>query len=556
MLLATSGLLVAGLINTALSQYFLLALEGITTLLSKYHEGVEISYKEPRICETTPGVKSYSGYFHLPPGLLSDIAGEQQDYPMNTSFWCSESRKDPHNAPLSIWLNGGPGGSSLMGLLQELGPCFVNSDSNSTYLNPWSWNNEVNMLFLDQPEHVGFSYDTLSNGTWGFQAEDVGASNIILGNFSNGVPEQNATHLVGTFSSQNVNTFSFEFPAYTTNNNRISLWYESYGGHYGPAFFNFFRQQNQKIANGSISEPGTKYIHLDTLGIINGLVDMLKQFTSWPNMAYNNTYGIEAINKTIYDEMMYTINERGCLERLEKCQKAIEKHDPGSGRNIDDIEEFCGPDKYCNYNDSVGSYQNFSKAYNHAFYNIARSRADNFPHPILTAILASTGKAFEATYDIVHGGYLQEISELLESGVKVAFVYGDRDFACNLMGGETISLAINYTGTKQFHAAGYTPILSPGVGIGGQVRQYGNLSFSRVYQAGHQLPSYQPEMACSIFRRSIFNKDIATSVVPWVHPRRGISRMLYHRHPNPYAMSFTHRLALRSNGKRSRMEKQ
>jgi hypothetical protein len=58
-------------------------------------------------------------------------------------FWFFESRKDPHKAPLSIWLNGGPGGSSMMGALSENGPCFVNDDSNSTRLNPWSWNNEV-----------------------------------------------------------------------------------------------------------------------------------------------------------------------------------------------------------------------------------------------------------------------------------------------------------------------------------------------------------------------------------------------------------------------------
>ena len=65
-------------------------------------------------------------------------------------FWYFEARKDPANAPLSLWMNGGPGGSSLIGLLQENGPCFVGNDSNSTYLNPWSWNNEVNMLYIDQ----------------------------------------------------------------------------------------------------------------------------------------------------------------------------------------------------------------------------------------------------------------------------------------------------------------------------------------------------------------------------------------------------------------------
>ena len=41
-------------------------------------------HAQPGICETTPGVKSYAGYVHLPPGFLSDAIGEPQDYPINT----------------------------------------------------------------------------------------------------------------------------------------------------------------------------------------------------------------------------------------------------------------------------------------------------------------------------------------------------------------------------------------------------------------------------------------------------------------------------------------
>ena len=75
---------------------------------------------QPGICETTPGVKSYAGYVHLPPGILEDL-GEFQNYNINTFFWFFESRKDPANAPLSIWMNGGPGSSSMIGLLSENG---------------------------------------------------------------------------------------------------------------------------------------------------------------------------------------------------------------------------------------------------------------------------------------------------------------------------------------------------------------------------------------------------------------------------------------------------
>lgn len=48
--------------------------------------GVSISYKETGICETTPGVRNYAGYVHLPAGI-SDDRGEPTDYPINTFFW-------------------------------------------------------------------------------------------------------------------------------------------------------------------------------------------------------------------------------------------------------------------------------------------------------------------------------------------------------------------------------------------------------------------------------------------------------------------------------------
>jgi hypothetical protein len=61
-----------------------------------------------------------------------------------------------------------------------------------------------------------------------------------------------------------------------------------YGGHYGPMFWRFFQEQNEKIQNGSIKEEGTHYIHLDTLGIINGLLDTIEQTPSYAEITYNN----------------------------------------------------------------------------------------------------------------------------------------------------------------------------------------------------------------------------------------------------------------------------
>lgn len=125
--------------------------------------GASIRYKEPGkagVCETTPGVNSYSGYIDL-----NDVT--------HMFFWFVEARKDPENAPITLWLNGGPGSDSLIGFFQgissvkisgtfpneilELGPCNVTEDL-KTQLNPYAWNEASNMLFLSQPIGVGFSY--------------------------------------------------------------------------------------------------------------------------------------------------------------------------------------------------------------------------------------------------------------------------------------------------------------------------------------------------------------------------------------------------------------
>jgi carboxypeptidase C (cathepsin A) len=60
-------------------------------------------------------------------------------------------------APLTTWINSGPGSSSMNCHFQELGPCFVNSDG-VAYNNPYSFSNVSDMLFIDQPTQVGNSY--------------------------------------------------------------------------------------------------------------------------------------------------------------------------------------------------------------------------------------------------------------------------------------------------------------------------------------------------------------------------------------------------------------
>lgn len=63
-------------------------------------------------------------------------------------WWFFEARKNAKTAPLALWLNGGPGCSSMLGLFQENGPCTFNGGGSQPKLNPYSWNNFANMVCI------------------------------------------------------------------------------------------------------------------------------------------------------------------------------------------------------------------------------------------------------------------------------------------------------------------------------------------------------------------------------------------------------------------------
>jgi hypothetical protein len=143
-------------------QYYPADAEGVKTITTPTN--VTLRYKEPGkegVCETTPGVNSYSGYIDLAPNV-------------HAFFWFFESRRDPKNDPITLWLNGGPGSDSLIGLFEELGPCAI-SENLTSYVNEYSWSEVSNMLFLSQPVGVGFSY----------QDEEIGSYNAVTGGFIN-----------------------------------------------------------------------------------------------------------------------------------------------------------------------------------------------------------------------------------------------------------------------------------------------------------------------------------------------------------------------------------
>jgi carboxypeptidase C (cathepsin A) len=272
--------------------------DNVTTVRSPVDSGVTVTWKTPLIgtCTTVFSTqKQYSGYINLPPSVTG------QNYTINTFFWFFEARQVPETAPLTIFINGGPGSSSMVGLFQEVGPCQVveiSEDKLGTVAREWGWDRSSNIIFIDQPVQVGFSFDVLTNAS-------LNLIDDLLSYPPSQIPntQPSYTFLNGTFGSGNPNNsastsgvaaqavwhflqaFLGVFPRYNpaaspdgvivSGTTGINLFTESYGGKFGPAIGAFFAEQNALRQTNPVMMNSTLEITLATLGIMNGWIDLV-----------------------------------------------------------------------------------------------------------------------------------------------------------------------------------------------------------------------------------------------------------------------------------------
>ena len=289
---------------------------------------------------------------------------------------------------------------------------------------------------------------------------------------------------------------------------------------------NYFRKQNDLYAKGQ-NRSQMHHLDLGTLLIINGLVDYKTQAPSYPQFARNNTHGRE-VNDTIADYMEFSLRMgNGCLEQIDRCEVAVKGLGDSEGthfaddRTCDTATSLCrnavelvylqyAPTKQDPYDVRDHSVYPQPPAAFPAYLNIKEVQqalgVDTiYPGNISYEVLAQ----FSFTGDFVRSYPLSDLVELLNSGTRVALIHGDADYIANWYGGEALSLATNFSGATGFQNAGYAPLMVGGKRYG-DTREYGNFSFSRVFDAGHMVPFYQPEAALAMFNRTIHGLDIAT----------------------------------------------
>ncbi|XP_070394210.1 venom serine carboxypeptidase-like isoform X4 [Dermacentor albipictus] len=107
-------------------------------------------------------VPGYSGYITVNP-----------QYNSNLFFWFVPSLSDPDNAPVILWMQGGPGTTSMLGFFAENGPYVLSADGSEIRYREINWATRYSMLYVDQPVGTGFSF-TENEAGYARNQTDVG----------------------------------------------------------------------------------------------------------------------------------------------------------------------------------------------------------------------------------------------------------------------------------------------------------------------------------------------------------------------------------------------
>lgn len=192
----------------------------------------------------------------------------------------------------------------------------------------------------DQPKA---SEVTPANDTNAAFLEALRTVALINGTFSS----DNADFTVNTTQIAAVATWHFlqawltNFPQYAGSSS-VNLFAESYGGKYGPTFFEYFDKQNKRRETGELPKNETVEIKLEALGILNGCIDVLTMTPAYMEYSNNNPYGIEGIpeeNRTMGLDMF----ERpgGCKEQTLQCRQLARELDSDNTGDNERVNEIC-----------------------------------------------------------------------------------------------------------------------------------------------------------------------------------------------------------------------
>ncbi|KAG5014420.1 hypothetical protein JHK85_020556 [Glycine max] len=459
----------------------------ITVVLLQLSFSLEIfclSYHADRIVrlpgQPNIGFQQFSGYV-----TVDDMKHKALFY------YFVESETDPASKPLVLWLNGGPGCSSLgVGAFSENGPFRPNGEV--LIKNEYSWNRETNMLYLETPVGVGFSYakggssyDTVNDETTVLEHKNSHYS--LLSSEAVLLISQARDNLV--FLQRWFN----KFPHYRHTD--LFLAGESYAGHYVPQLAKLMIEINKKekmfnlkgIALGNpVLEYATDFNSRAEFFWSHGLISdsTYKLFTTGCNYSrYVSEYYRDSISPLCSKVM------KQCFHNPKLFVLKAKTFFPVAKQQTNESIDVCVDDKVTNY--------------------LNRKDVQEALHAKLVGVQKWNVCSTILDYDMLNLEVptLPIVGSLIKAGVRVLIYSGDQDSVIPLTGSRT--LVQKLARQLRLNTTIHYRVWFEGQQVGGWTQVYGNiLSFATVRGASHEAPFSQPERSLVLFKSFLEDRPL------------------------------------------------
>ncbi|KAL9668027.1 hypothetical protein QQ045_002399 [Rhodiola kirilowii] len=392
-------------------------------------------------------------------------------------YYFVEADKDAQSKPLTLWLNGGPGCSSMGGgAFTELGPFFPRGDGRGLRINKMSWNKASNLLFVESPAGVGWSYSNTSS------------------DYTTG----DAT------SARDLRVFMTEwikkFPAFKSRD--LFLTGESYAGHYIPQLAIELLDYNEHSTNAKFNIKG--------VAIGNPLLKLDRDVPStyeyfWSHGMISDEVGLAIMNDCDFEDYTFASPHN----ESDSCNNAIHQANTIVGdyiNNYDVILDVCYPSiveqelRLRKMATKISYGVDVCMSYERRFYfNLpevqmalhANRTKLSYPWSMCSGVL---------NYSDTDGNIniLPLLKRIVNNKIPVWVFSGDQDSVVPLLGSRTLmrELAheLNFKVTVPYGAWFHKKQ------VGGWATEYGNLlTFATVRGAAHMVPYAQPSRALHLF---------------------------------------------------------
>ncbi|OWM73093.1 serine carboxypeptidase-like 45 [Punica granatum] len=396
-------------------------------------------------------------------------------------YYFAEAETSPTSKPLVLWLNGGPGCSSVgAGAFCEHGPFKPRGDI--LLKNEYSWNKEANMLYLESPAGVGFSYSANTTFYKLINDEITAWDNLVF-----------------------LENWLKKFPQYKSRDLYIAG--ESYAGHYVP-------QLAQLVVQ-------SKKLNLKGIAIGNPLLEFNIDFNS--RAVYLWSHGL--ISDWTYEKFTFMCNfstirrqaQSGTLTPV--CQSVISLVGREIGNFIDtyDITLDVCLSSAASQSIKLNQLQDTEEidvcVEDETFKYLNRKDVQAAFHARLVGVTrwSICSEVLHYDYQNLEVPMIPVLSKLVKSGIRVLVYSGDQDSVLPLTGTRTIvnvlakQLGLNMSG---LYRAWYE-----GRQVGGWTQDYGRyLSFATIRGASHEAPFSQPERSLMLFASFVRGKPLPAAL--------------------------------------------